>query len=666
MSGHKKLKATTVDVNVLEVRVSTLGNAGRGSAYETGASSQKSNGNNRRFAPSSGRPTRPHATGTQTGISIQRPRHKSIRPEDQWWDPKANLERERDRPPSVRTAGTVGLGKRTNRSCAPPSISSSGDNLHPSTRGPKLPRTDKPLPRLKSTFCGGTLLRKGLESTEPGGGISDDNSTPSKKAHSFSNVASDGSDVEDLLLSAEEHLRSSQETPSSASNRLPALTLSTSSLRSSAKAGKAQTNSKSTRKFNASECATRKKWEEPAISSGPRPLSSKRDKPHQLFCDKPCSPIAERTKRRKQEVKDYRESSDEDETDNSDDDDDFVEKPPKKKRKATKQKKQRMLSGKMGSKNGFRESNGDIDGGKGGSKTGDRSSACSRKKPARHIEDVSISNDKKKARYSTSPDGSGSSRRSREATVNSNKVESSPVCPHCGRPVTCAFNGRLSSLYARAVKPRHGNSRGTIGMAQFEFCRLHDAYERVIPEGKAEGYPETLDKGDIQRRIRDLRPELESIIRGENQSVFREMALEVYKALGTRRAKGNGYKINRVGYLSCGYYGNKGQRIIMKTVWNMFVHANPAKGSKERAEEHDHSPILTSATAHPQSVVEYVQDVLVPETALRLIAKDRNITLKEAKKVMAESSEFGTFVHDGDSSDDDEYDNDLETSDRGR
>lgn len=49
----------------------------------------------------------------------------------------------------------------------------------------------------------------------------------------------------------------------------------------------------------------------------------------------------------------------------------------------------------------------------------------------------------------------------------------------------------------------------------------------------------------------------------------------------------------------------------------------------------------------PQEPVEYLQQVLVPETAIRLISQDRGgIPLDEAKKVMEDSIEFGMYVHD--------------------
>ena len=44
--------------------------------------------------------------------------------------------------------------------------------------------------------------------------------------------------------------------------------------------------------------------------------------------------------------------------------------------------------------------------------------------------------------------------------------------------------------------------------------------------------------------------------------------------------------------------------------------------------------------------MDFLQEVLVPETALRLILQDKNnITLEEAKKIMEDSGDFGDYVH---------------------
>ena len=56
--------------------------------------------------------------------------------------------------------------------------------------------------------------------------------------------------------------------------------------------------------------------------------------------------------------------------------------------------------------------------------------------------------------------------------------------------------------------------------------------------------------------------------------------------------------------------------------------------------------LLTYDLVSPKKPVDYLQEVLVPETALRLISQDKgNIPLEEAKKIMEDSANFGDYVH---------------------
>ena len=63
--------------------------------------------------------------------------------------------------------------------------------------------------------------------------------------------------------------------------------------------------------------------------------------------------------------------------------------------------------------------------------------------------------------------------------------------------------------------------------------------------------------------------------------------------------------------------------------------------------------ILTAKNCYPQSPSEYINNVLLPETTVRLISEDYGgISLDEANKIMRDSIEFGLYVHDIDSVDD--------------
>ncbi len=60
--------------------------------------------------------------------------------------------------------------------------------------------------------------------------------------------------------------------------------------------------------------------------------------------------------------------------------------------------------------------------------------------------------------------------------------------------------------------------------------------------------------------------------------------------------------------------------------------------------------ILTVDNCYPQNPYDYINNVLVPETATRLISEDYGgISLNEANKIMNDSVNFGLYIHDIDS-----------------
>ena len=59
------------------------------------------------------------------------------------------------------------------------------------------------------------------------------------------------------------------------------------------------------------------------------------------------------------------------------------------------------------------------------------------------------------------------------------------------------------------------------------------------------------------------------------------------------------------------------------------------------------SNILTSINSFPLKPQNYIQEVLLPETAVRLIFEDigGNGSLETARNIMIDSSDFGEYVH---------------------
>ncbi|KAF9575499.1 hypothetical protein EC968_002760 [Mortierella alpina] len=173
-------------------------------------------------------------------------------------------------------------------------------------------------------------------------------------------------------------------------------------------------------------------------------------------------------------------------------------------------------------------------------------------------------------------------------------------------------------------------------MEKFEFCRIHDAEALVVPMGLREEYPMHIDFSKLDERVAKIEADLRGIIERSVRSPYLEKALQNYERMGTLGARRPHVVLANVDQTLPGYYGSKGSAEMFRILAAMFIESN----------------FLTAERAHPQKPVEYVQQVLIPETAMRLIQEDRSllqqreVTLEEAQEVMTHSVEFGGYVHD--------------------
>ncbi|KAF8931505.1 hypothetical protein BGZ47_011806 [Haplosporangium gracile] len=177
---------------------------------------------------------------------------------------------------------------------------------------------------------------------------------------------------------------------------------------------------------------------------------------------------------------------------------------------------------------------------------------------------------------------------------------------------------------------------------KFEFCRIHVAEEKIIPAGLERNYPLLIRFDELPERIRKMEPELLGIICGTVASPYLDRALANYRKLG-HGARNPQAVLAGVQMTLPGYYGSKGSSKIVEVLVKMFIETQ----------------ILTNEAARPQMPIEYIQQVLVPETGVRLIMEDRRgdgggggcesegaLTVEEAQAIMLDSVEFGNYVHD--------------------
>eukprot|EP00842_Homolaphlyctis_polyrhiza_P001426 jgi/Hompol1/2284/HPOL_005926-RA len=149
-------------------------------------------------------------------------------------------------------------------------------------------------------------------------------------------------------------------------------------------------------------------------------------------------------------------------------------------------------------------------------------------------------------------------------------------------------------------------------------------------------YPMSIDFKLVSKRVASFKSHFVEILLGQRKSQFLDVVLDSFKLLGAWKAQANETKLSRISQTQCGYYGWRGSRVIFRTIQSMFRGANSE---------------LRQSTTAPQSVTDYIQNVLIPEAALRLIAQDFGLDLDiseqyiRAKSILDDSAEFGSFVH---------------------
>ncbi|KAL0095108.1 hypothetical protein F4703DRAFT_1727401 [Phycomyces blakesleeanus] len=262
-------------------------------------------------------------------------------------------------------------------------------------------------------------------------------------------------------------------------------------------------------------------------------------------------------------------------------------------------------------------------------------------------------------------------------SIQKKALSNSPVtqlkvlkCPYCHEP----FESPLPESVADALKIIEQNSRNlrkskcltdssdnsTIQWTmtqktrkpstreQYAFCRLHEIELVIKPQGRKENYPENINFDNLEQRILDFKDELDDVIFGIAQSSYRDTALKAYEDLGMNKARSTMAVMARFEATLPGYYGSRGSAIMLDVLSRMYLHTGH----------------LTAELTAPQAPLEYLQQVLIPETGFRLIREDlwiawqsqkksfgklvskpkRNLS-EIAKQRMEESSNYGSMVH---------------------
>ncbi|PUU81157.1 RTC4-like domain-domain-containing protein [Tuber borchii] len=170
--------------------------------------------------------------------------------------------------------------------------------------------------------------------------------------------------------------------------------------------------------------------------------------------------------------------------------------------------------------------------------------------------------------------------------------------------------------------------KGHIPMLEWmDICTEHKAVS-LREEWMEKGYPK-IDWQGMKKRIETHYKPIEAIVHGEIESPFMAIFQQQEKDV-----RGNPIlllqKDHRLQYP--GYYGPRGANIMLHWLLRRF-------GSEINAHNN-----ATSNLAH-SSAAAFVQAVLVPEMAVRLIMEDMKVAEKRAREVLEESRSIGETLN---------------------
>jgi hypothetical protein len=183
-------------------------------------------------------------------------------------------------------------------------------------------------------------------------------------------------------------------------------------------------------------------------------------------------------------------------------------------------------------------------------------------------------------------------------------------CPYCKKPV----DAELLQTFSKG-------KRMPIRMQRL-FCTEHKKVE-AKDLWRSRGYPD-IDWKALDSRISDHCNYLERILKGGRSHFGDLLARDIKEGINRNLMKAD---------FNCspGYYGTRGFRVMQESIFDRF-----SSLLRKRAVEDS----LVSSRGYSL----YVQAVLVPELAVRLVMEDMGVEAKEARQILEESAWIGELL----------------------
>lgn len=230
-----------------------------------------------------------------------------------------------------------------------------------------------------------------------------------------------------------------------------------------------------------------------------------------------------------------------------------------------------------------------------------------------------------------------------ESSLEISQIIDNPecLCPFCDELLPTKPSHKLVKLlkYLKSrpeVTQRSGSKNPFALYLPFpqsaSYCERHRAEKKLIPMGIRNGWPTEINFQKLPRRIKSHRWYLQRICKREIASDFMDMALKAWAAQGPMKVQSVANELATFHVEQPGYYGVRGYEVIYLTLHTMFLG----------------SPSLATFTkaARPLSPDFLIRKVLVPETALCLIADDLKLKVTDprVRSTLEDSRTYGAIM----------------------
>ncbi|KAJ7481130.1 RTC4-like domain-containing protein [Mycena galericulata] len=244
-------------------------------------------------------------------------------------------------------------------------------------------------------------------------------------------------------------------------------------------------------------------------------------------------------------------------------------------------------------------------------------------------------------------------------------IDPEAICPYCDTLLPVNPSAHLWDLLritfpksTRDARPTNPLGRKAPTIAFAAVCQRHILESNILPQARAEGWPTEIEWIGLEARIVKMKADLIRILadRGSpivyNQGTrttekatdsaingprmrcvfWRELVVQL-ESSGLRQVTAAIGQFATFEKMQPGYYGELGSLIIHKCLYRLFP-----------------PDAVDADLVHPLSVLEFIGRILVPEVAMRLIAEDMSLDLKdvddhkEAVRVLRASASYGVAM----------------------